>query len=56
MFGGGVRAAQIQLLSPRVDSCFLVADTCNPLPDYTEHIQPSEYAAMLEYNVGGGVQ
>lgn len=60
---GGMRAAQIQLFSPKVDSCFQrvnnclpVADTYNPLPEYTEHVQPSEHGAALEYNVGGGVQ
>lgn len=63
MFGDEVRVAKIQLLSPRIDycfqrvnNCFPLANTYNPLSEYTEHIQPSEYAAALKYNVGGGVE
>jgi hypothetical protein len=53
MFGGGMRNAQIQLHSPRVNSCFPAADICNPQP---EHIRLSEYATVLQYNADGGVQ
>jgi hypothetical protein len=53
MSGGGVRTAQIQQHSPRVNSCFRAADTCNPL---SERIQLSGYAAALRYSAGGGVK
>jgi hypothetical protein len=53
MFGGRVRAAQIQLLSSRVNSCFPAADTRGPL---RECIQFSECAALLRCNAGSRAQ